>query len=43
MKKAFETVLNVKLITDKPTKHELALAKDLETRKYSSKEWNYKR
>ena len=43
MKKAFETVLNVKLITDKPTKHELSLAKDLETRKYSSKEWNFKR
>ena len=43
MKKAFETELNVKLITDNPSKYELAMAKELEENKYSTKKWNFKR
>lgn len=40
LKKAFGTVLDTKMITDNPTGHELALAKELESKKYSSREWN---
>ena len=43
IKEAFETALNVKIITDNPTKHEVSLAKELEANKYSTNEWNYKR
>ena len=43
VKKAFEKELNVKLITDNPSRNELALAKELEEIKYSTKEWNFKR
>jgi lipoate-protein ligase A len=43
LKQAFEKELNVKLITDKPSKYELTLAKELEAKKYSTKEWNFKR
>ncbi len=43
LKKAFEKELNVKLISDQPSRHELTLAKELEAKKYSTKEWNFKR
>jgi len=43
LKEAFEEKLNVKLIMDKPSRHELSLAKELVSIKYSSTEWNSKR
>ncbi|MEW6600894.1 MAG: biotin/lipoate A/B protein ligase family protein [Nitrospirota bacterium] len=43
LKEAFEKTLNVKLISDVPTKSELALAKQLERTKYSTGEWNFSR
>ncbi|MBI5410008.1 MAG: lipoate--protein ligase family protein [Nitrospirae bacterium] len=43
MKEAFEKELNVKLISDNPTKFEHDLAKELETKKYSTRNWNFAR
>ena len=43
LKDAFENILNIKLITDVPTKHELNLAEELEQGKYATSEWNKKR
>lgn len=43
LKEAFEKELTMKLIADKPSKYELSLAKELEAKKYSTKEWNFKR
>ena len=40
LKEAFETELDIKLITDKPTKHEMKRAKELDREKYSSQKWN---
>ncbi|MEW6713972.1 MAG: lipoate--protein ligase family protein [Nitrospirota bacterium] len=40
LKEAFETELNIKLITDKPTKTEMKRAKELDMKKYSSQGWN---
>jgi lipoate-protein ligase A len=40
LKEAFESSLEVKLISDSPTKHELRTAKELESGKYSTGEWN---
>lgn len=40
LKEAFEAELDIKLITDKPTKHEMKRAKELDREKYSSQEWN---
>jgi lipoate-protein ligase A len=41
LKEAFESTLGAKLITDRPTKHELKAAKELESEKYSRGEWNF--
>jgi len=43
LKEAFEKTLHVKVISDNPTKAELALAKELEHTKYSTREWNFSR
>jgi lipoate-protein ligase A len=43
LKRSFEDVLDVRMVTDEPTGHELKLAKELELKKYSTKEWNAKR
>lgn len=43
LKEAFERVLNVKMISDRPTEFELRLAKELEEKKYSTPDWNYSR
>jgi len=43
LKKAFEEVLGVKMITDHPTDLEIELARDLEVKKYSTNEWNFRR
>jgi lipoate-protein ligase A len=43
LKEAFESTLNVKMISDHPTKSELTLAKELERTKYSTREWNFSR
>jgi len=43
LKEAFEKTLNVKLIYGRPDKFELELAKELEQKKYSTREWNFKR
>jgi lipoate-protein ligase A len=43
LKKSFENELDIKLIADIPTKHELKLAKEYEQRKYSTADWNCKR
>ncbi|MBI5056013.1 MAG: lipoate--protein ligase family protein [Nitrospirae bacterium] len=43
LKEAFEKGLDVKLISDAPTKFELSLAKELEANKYSTGEWNFSR
>ncbi len=43
LKEAFERTLNVKMISDSPTKSELTLAKELEHTKYSTRKWNYSR
>ena len=43
LKEAFEKELNVKLISDTPSKFELNLAKELEGKKYSASEWNFLR
>ncbi|MDO8281411.1 MAG: biotin/lipoate A/B protein ligase family protein [Thermodesulfovibrionia bacterium] len=40
MKKAFAKVLDTKMITDEPTGYELKAGKELESKKYSSDEWN---
>ncbi len=41
LKEAFEKELNIKLISDNPSKFELTLAKELEIKKYSNQEWNF--
>jgi lipoate-protein ligase A len=41
LKEAFEITLKLKMISDNPTKFELNLAKELEQKKYSTREWNY--
>lgn len=43
MKQAFETELNVKMITDVPTRFELKLARNLEFDKYATQAWNFRR
>jgi len=43
LKEAFETEFDIKLISDKPTKHEMKRAKELDMKKYSSQEWNHLR
>jgi lipoate-protein ligase A len=43
LKEAFEKTLNVKMISDSPTKSELTLAKELERTKYSTTGWNFSR
>ena len=43
LKEAFEKELNVKLISDAPSRFELSLAKELEKKKYSARKWNYLR
>jgi lipoate-protein ligase A len=43
VKEAFEYTLRMKLISDKPSAHELKLAEELQSNKYSSNEWNSKR
>ncbi|MBI4844784.1 MAG: lipoate--protein ligase family protein [Nitrospirae bacterium] len=40
LKKAFEAVLDVKMISDEPGVHELKLARELESEKYSTDRWN---
>jgi lipoate-protein ligase A len=42
-REAFETALKITLISDTPTKHELQLAKRLESEKYSTTEWTFLR
>jgi lipoate-protein ligase A len=43
LKRSFEDVLESRLITDEPSKHELQLAKELESGKYSTEKWNARR
>jgi len=43
LKESFEKELNIKMISDEPTRFELGLAKELEQKKYSTREWNYLR
>ena len=43
LKESFEKELNVKLISDAPSRFELSLAKELEKKKYSTREWNFLR
>jgi len=43
LKEAFEKELNVKLISDSPSRFEFKLAEELEKKKYSTKEWNFLR
>lgn len=43
LKEAFEKELNIKLISDRPSKFELSLAGELEEKKYSTQEWNFLR
>lgn len=43
LKEAFEKTLNVKLISSVPSKFELHMAKELERKKYSTREWNLSR
>lgn len=43
IKEAFERDLRVKVISDNPTKYELTLAGKLETEKYATREWNFRR
>jgi lipoate-protein ligase A len=43
LKEAFEKELDVKLISDGPSKFELSLAKELEEKKYSTRKWNFSR
>jgi len=43
LKEAFESDLKVKMVSDTPNKFELDLAKELELKKYSTREWNFKR
>jgi len=43
LKEAFEKELDVKLISDTPSRFELKLAEELERKKYSAREWNFKR
>jgi len=40
IKEAFEKELQVRLITDEPSKYESKIAKELEANKYSNPEWN---
>jgi lipoate-protein ligase A len=42
-KQAFEAKLNIRLISDSPSKSEMNLAKELERNKYSKPEWNCSR
>lgn len=42
-KRAFEETLNVRLISDTPTRFETRLAKRLESERYSTDEWNLRR
>ncbi len=41
LKEAFQEELNIKLVSDRPTKTELKRAKELEHDKYSTHEWNF--
>ncbi len=43
LKESFQKELNIKLISDTPTKDELKHAKALEQGKYSTREWNFRR
>jgi lipoate-protein ligase A len=43
LKEAFESDLKIKMVSDTPNKFELDLAKELETNKYSTREWNFRR
>jgi lipoate-protein ligase A len=43
VKQAFEAELNIKLISDSPSKLEMNHAKELERKKYSNQEWNFSR
>jgi lipoate-protein ligase A len=43
LKEAFEHTLNVKLISDVPSKFEQTAAEELQRSKYSTQEWNYSR
>lgn len=43
LKEAFEKTLNIKMISDEPSKFELMLAKELEQNKYANREWNFMR
>lgn len=43
IKRAFENILKVKMISDGPTKFEMELTKRLESEKYSTDEWNLRR
>lgn len=40
---SFEETFNVRLIPSSPSREEVSLAKELETQKYLSHEWNFKR
>ncbi len=43
LRESFETTLEIKIISDNPSKFELGLAKELEATKYSNDEWNFRR
>ena len=43
LKKGFEEALNVKMISDNPTDLEIGLAKELESKRYSTDGWNLRR
>ncbi|MBI5740726.1 MAG: lipoate--protein ligase family protein [Nitrospirae bacterium] len=43
LKAAFEKDLHVTMISDTPNKFELSLAKELEEKKYATREWNFMR
>lgn len=43
LKEAFENELRVKLVTDAPFESELVRAKEIEMKKYSTREWNFSR
>jgi lipoate-protein ligase A len=43
LKKAFEEAFSMQFVTGSPTKFELKFAEQMEKRKYSQDEWNFKR
>jgi lipoate-protein ligase A len=43
IKRAFEKVLDVKLIHDAPSEHEANITTELEKGKYSTHKWNFRR